>query len=155
MDFEQDEAIVVSTSTMKYGKGASTGIYFRFHTSAEYTNLTHPKRHQLKAWRITPERRAAVKALEAQRSVNNNNYLPRKLTGEQAKVVASDVETSLAKKAKAEQLVSKEHTQAKSFVISLFNKLADNRPATPRNKTTNSVGSQSFFTSILKKANNA
>ena len=61
MDFEQDEAIVVSTSTMKYGKGASTGIYFRFHSSAEYTNLTHPKRHQLKAWRITPERRAAVK----------------------------------------------------------------------------------------------
>ena len=43
IDFEQDEATVASTGTMKSGNGTSTGVDSLFHTSAEYTNLTHPQ----------------------------------------------------------------------------------------------------------------
>ena len=68
VSFEQDGANVSSTSIMKSGKGASTGVDLRFHTSAEYKKLSHPQRHELKAWRMTPEGRAAVKVSKAQSS---------------------------------------------------------------------------------------
>ena len=103
-------------------------------------------------WRITPEGRASVKASKGQRSVNNNNSFPRMRIGEQAKVIKSAVETTLAKKAKSEQLVSKEITQARDFVISVFKNLAGKMSATPRTANANSFDSQSFLTSILKKA---
>ena len=153
--FEQDGANVSSTSIMKSGKGASTGVDLRFHTSAEYKKLSHPQRHELKAWRMTPEGRAAVKVLKAQRSGNNNNSPSNKRTGDQAKVIAAAVEAALAKKAKSEQLESKESTQAEAFVVSVFNKLAGKTATTPQTATANSVDSHSFLTSILKKAKNA
>ena len=90
---------------MKYGKGASTSVYLRCHTSAEYTNLIHIQRSELKAWHITPEVCAAMKALKAQRSGNKNNYSPINRTGEQLKLFAGAFETALAKKAKAKHLV--------------------------------------------------
>ena len=62
---------------MKSGKGVSTGVNLRFHTLAECTNFTHPQQREFKAWRITPERRAALKSSKAQRNENNNNYLPK------------------------------------------------------------------------------
>ena len=65
MNFEQDEATVASTGAMKSEKGASTGVNLRFHTLAEYTNLTHLQRRELKVWHVTPEGRAAVKASKA------------------------------------------------------------------------------------------
>ena len=146
MDFEQDEATVASTGTTKSIKGASTGVNLRFHTLAEYKNLNHPRRRELKAWCITPEGRAAVMASKVQHSGNNNNYSPRKRIGEQAKVIAASVDTALAKKAKAEQLVSKDSTQAEAFVVSIFNKLDGKTSATPRTATENSVDSQIFLT---------
>ena len=155
MNFEQDGATVVSTGTMKSGKGASTGADLRFHTSVEYTNLTHPKRRELKAWRINPEVRAAAKALKSQRSGHNNNPSPRKQTGEQTKFITYAVETSLTKEVKSEQIVSKDSTQAKDFAVYVFNKIAGKKSATLRTATANSVDSQRFPKSILKKANNA
>ena len=155
VNFENDEAAVASTTTMKSGKGASTGVDLRFHTSAEYDNLSHPQRRELKAWRLTPEGRASVKVSRAQRSGNNSNPLSKKRTGEQAKVIAAAVETALAKKAKAGQLESKESTQAEAFVVSVFNKLSGKTTTAPRTATANSVDSQSFLKSILKKAKNA
>ena len=130
--FEQYEATVASTDTMNSEKGASTGVNLRFHTSEEYTNLTHLQRHELKAWRITPEGRASMKASKAQRSGNNNNSLPRKRTGEQAKLITDAVETAVAKKEMSKQIGSKDITQARAFVIFVFNKLSGKMSATPR-----------------------
>ena len=87
-----------------------------------------------------------MNASKAQCSGNNNNNSPRKRTGEQAKVIAAAVDTSLAKKAKAKQLVSKDSTQAEAFVVSVFNKLSGKTSATPQTVTDNSVDSQIFLT---------
>ena len=155
MHFEQDEATVDSTGTMKSGKGSFTGANLRFHTSAEYTYLTHPQRHKLKTWRINPAGSATVKASKTQRTGNNTNSSPRKQTGEEGKLIAAAVEMALAKKAMAEQLMSKESTKAKAFVISVINKLTGKTSATTGTTTANSVDIYIFLTSTLKKAKNA
>ena len=151
----EDKVSVASASAMKSGKGATTGVDLRFHTLAEYEKLSHAQRGELKAWRMTPEGRAAVKVSKAQRSGNNKNSPSKKRTGDQTKAIAAAVETALAKKAKADQLESTESTQAEAFVVSVFNKLAGKTATTLRTATANSVDSNSFLTSILKKAKNA
>jgi hypothetical protein len=143
------EGINVSSFGTKPGIG-KTGVHFRYHTIAEYRNLSNPQKEELKQWRKDEEKKG------------KQPYKRDKDQSKFNKAVAAAVNKQVAAKLKSMEEEKKEDDHLQSLIASIVQDQLRSPPkAPPASPAAAAISSQdaaakakSTLVSILKKAKN-